>query len=723
MESSKPAILIDLNDFKLHLRLKNKTQLTLHFNSPSRRFYLSVIALLVNEMKNSGKIKTISLKEHLDLVVLLNESVGGAAGSSGKESLLTRIYVKWKNALPNLEEAPLFRVLGKKKVEGDGGIGKIYSFTDVEKDGWANLFDYFGSKENVRLKFAIDKIGIDLNETSIIFGETINGDAWDLFISSLKKDASVERMKYPPPDQPSIAVLPFINMSQDPNQEYFSDGITEDLITDLSKISGLMVIARNSTFCYKGKNVQIKQVAEDLDVRYILEGSVRREDDELRINAQLIDTVTGHHVWAERYDGTRSKIFALQDQITQKIVSGLAVKLTVAEMQALGDKDTNNVEAHDAFLRGWGQYLRLTPDDIGKAVASFRRAVELDPNYGRAYAALALVHWTASTMGSLLPGLKMTWLEARLRSREYLRKGMHPQTSIAHQVTSQMCLFRRQYEEAISEMERALSLDPNNPSSHAFMGWTLNMAGRPKEAIEYLNRGMRLDPHNPARYLIYIGVAHFCMGDLKEAVALVEKAMRLNPELSGAADWIASWGALLGREREARAAAAGSIAFFPPWGKSFGIITSEGARYGFPFRDRTVADQFVEGLRKAGYWSGKISDRPFHPQKENQLTGEEIKTLLFGSTITGNLPFEGRPQWWMEHKEDGTFTSRGFPGISPGSGKSRIEGDLFCSQFQKGMWGLESCGTVYRNPAGKLENKDEYAFYMDWGFSHFSVVR
>jgi hypothetical protein len=142
MESSRPAIRIDLNDFKLHLHLRNKTQLTLHFNSPSRRFYLSVIALVVNEMKKLGKIKTIPLQEHLDLLALLNESVGGAAGSSEKENLLPRIYAKWKNALPNLEEAPLFRVLGKKKEEGDGAIGKIYTFSDAEKDGWANLFDY-----------------------------------------------------------------------------------------------------------------------------------------------------------------------------------------------------------------------------------------------------------------------------------------------------------------------------------------------------------------------------------------------------------------------------------------------------------------------------------------------------------------------------------------------------------------------------------------------------
>ena len=190
--SSRPSLQIDLNEFKLHLYLQGGNPLTLHFNTPSRSFYLSVIALVVNEMKKTGKVRSIPLQEHLDLLALLNETVGGAAGSSERENLLHRIYTKWKDALPNLEEAPLFRVQGKKKKEeGDGAIGKVYSFTDG-KGRWANLFDYMGSHENVRLKFAIDKIGVGLNEISIIFGDSVNGDAWDKFIASLKKDEKEE---------------------------------------------------------------------------------------------------------------------------------------------------------------------------------------------------------------------------------------------------------------------------------------------------------------------------------------------------------------------------------------------------------------------------------------------------------------------------------------------------------------------------------------------------
>ena len=166
----------------------------------------------------------------------------------------------------------------------------------------------------------------------------------------------------------SIAVLPFTNLSNDPEQEYFSDGMTDDLITDLSKISGLFVIARNSVFIYKGKPVRIQQVAAELGVRYVLEGSIRKAGDQVRINAQLIDSTTGHHLWAERYDGVMNNIFKLQDKITSKIVSALALKLTTSEQKYTKTKETDNVEAYDAFLRGWEHYQRFTPEDFSKAI-------------------------------------------------------------------------------------------------------------------------------------------------------------------------------------------------------------------------------------------------------------------------------------------------------------------------------------------------------------------
>ncbi|MBU1208274.1 MAG: tetratricopeptide repeat protein [Proteobacteria bacterium] len=382
------------------------------------------------------------------------------------------------------------------------------------------------------------RAALSLGVVLIVIGAAVT--VWHLYLRPTPPPAEVasqEKMAFPLPDKPSIAVLPFANLSKDPDQEYFIDGMTDGLITDLSKISGVFVIARTSTFTYKGKDVKVKQVAEELGVRYVLEGSVRRAGEQVRINAQLIDAKKGHHLWAERYDGSIEDIFALQDRITQKIVSALAVKLTGSEKELIAKKGTDNVAAYDAFLRGWGYYLRLTPEDFAKAAASFKRAIELDPNYGRAYAALSAVYWDASLMPALLKGLGVSWYEARARTIQYLEKAT--EDPIAHSVKSQRYLWRRQHQEAILEMERALALDPNDPVSLYNRGNALTYAGRPQEAIEFLKRGMRLDPHNPSRYLAGLGRAHFCMGELEEAVGLYEKAMRLNPKN---APW--AWGGL-----------------------------------------------------------------------------------------------------------------------------------------------------------------------------------
>jgi class 3 adenylate cyclase/tetratricopeptide (TPR) repeat protein len=236
---STSSIRIDLNEFKLHLFFKNKAPLTFHFNTPSRKFYLSLIALVVHEMKISGEIKTIPIQKHLDTLVLLNEAVGEGVGASDKASLLHRIYTKWRVALPNLEEAPLFKVLGRNKVEAEGAIGKIYSFSDMEKDQWANLFEYSGSEENVRLKFSLNKIGVGLDEAEIVFEDLRNGEAWEKYIADLK-GASVDRMKDSLPDEPSMAVRSFAKMGGDPQQEFFRGGITEDT----HSIPKVFVIAR-----------------------------------------------------------------------------------------------------------------------------------------------------------------------------------------------------------------------------------------------------------------------------------------------------------------------------------------------------------------------------------------------------------------------------------------------------------------------------------------------
>jgi TolB-like protein/class 3 adenylate cyclase/Flp pilus assembly protein TadD len=344
--------------------------------------------------------------------------------------------------------------------------------------------------------------------------------------------ASIERMAFPLPDKPSIAVLPFINMSDDAKQEYFVDGMTEDLITDLSKLSGLFVISRNSTFIYKGKAVEVRQVAEDLGVRYVLEGSVRRVEDQIRVNAQLIDATTGGHLWANRYDGQLDNIFALQDRITKKIFDALAVELSAGEQEKLGRKETNNIEAYDAFLKGWEHYRRWTADDFRKALPYFQRAIELDPHYGRANAAIASIYtegyqkawdWShvVGVSAEAMPGL----------AGEYLKEALKNPTPLAHQVASKWYVILLFSEESIAEAARAIALDPNDAVGYAAMATALIYSGKSEEAIDFVGKAMRFDPHNMPNYLFTLGMAYFGMEQFQQAVSVFERAFKFNPEL------------------------------------------------------------------------------------------------------------------------------------------------------------------------------------------------
>jgi adenylate cyclase len=397
------------------------------------------------------------------------------------------------------------------------------------------------------------------------------------------------------PDKPSIAVLPFVNMGGDKEQEYFSDGMTDDLITDLSKVSGLFVIARNSVFTYKGKSVKVQQVAEELGVRYVLEGSVRRGGKKVRINAQLIDATTGHHLWAERYDGDMSNVFGLQDKITGEIVAALAVKLTSGEQEQVERKYTKSVAAYDAFLQGRAHYVRCTPDDYVKAVSYFEKAVDLDPNYGQAYAALALTYWESSLYLWTFK-LGVSWPEARERAEKYLQRAMIEPSPLAHRAASRMLIDMHLHEEAIFEAERAIALDPNDATGYLAMAYALIYSSRPKEAVEFLEKAMRLDPHYPAFYLFVLGLAHFVMEEFDTAVPLFERALKRNPENYVPLLPLAAAYAHLGREQEAATTLQELQKALP------NIVTLQLVRRIplWSYKDPADQDRLLEGLRKAG---------------------------------------------------------------------------------------------------------------------------
>ncbi len=403
-------------------------------------------------------------------------------------------------------------------------------------------------------------------------------------------------------DKPSIAVLPFDNLSADEQQEYFVDGMTEDLITDLSKVSGLFVIARNSSFVYKGRAVDVKQVGRELGVRYLLEGSVRRVGDVVRVNAQLVDTATGGHVWSERYDGTLEDVFELQDGVTRKIVSVLAVHLGVEDRERVGRQGTRDVKAYDEFLAGWHHYLRQTPEDFGKAIPHFERAVERDPEYGRAHAALAATYWYAA---------KRLWENAlgmgaghelRFEAESFLEKAMQHPTPLAHQVAADMLSLRQQYDAAIAEAEKAVALDPNDADSSVALASALTLAGRPGEALELVERGMSRNPHFPPHYLYELGMARFGLGHLDDAATAFERALALNPEDRFAQRLLLATYGLLGRQADAARLTETSMESDRRgrFGAVFDPLTVRASTYWVPFRRLADAERFAEGLRKAG---------------------------------------------------------------------------------------------------------------------------
>jgi TolB-like protein/class 3 adenylate cyclase/cytochrome c-type biogenesis protein CcmH/NrfG len=440
-----------------------------------------------------------------------------------------------------------------------------------------------------------------------------------------EEPASVEAMAFPLPDKPSIAVLPFNNMSDDASQEYFADGITEDLITDLSKISGLFVIARNSSFSYKGQQVKVRQVAEELGVRYVLEGSVRRAGDEVRINAQLIDATTGGHLWAERYDGSMSDVFALQDKVTQQIVTALAVSLTAEEQAEYGSTKTESPAAYDTFLRGWELYRRGTAEDFAAAIPFLEKAIKLDPDYGQAYAALAAVYWSSASNRWNKPlGLDIN--QTRNQARLHLRSAMRSPTALAFQVASERAAhYRSKADEAIEHAESAIALDANDPAGYLAMANALIKAGKPSDAVDSMHTAMRLDPHFPVDYLLRLGRAQFAMEEFHDAVSTFERAADRDPNNDWTFVYLAAAYGHLNRAQQAKAAVQKANALRANMGWS--ALTVESLNTGgggmVRFSKRPERNLLREGLKKVGVKTG----------------GEW--TLLVTTTPTGEFEVEG----------------------------------------------------------------------------------
>jgi len=392
------------------------------------------------------------------------------------------------------------------------------------------------------------------------------------------------------PDKPSIAVLPFTNMSGDPEQDYFADGITEDLTTDLSKISGLFVVARNSSFVYKGRAVDVRTVASELGVRYVLEGSVRRSNDQIRINAQLVDGVDGGHIWAERFDGTMANVFSLQDDVNRKIVSALKVNLTAEDEKILDKIETSNPDAYDALLRGVEQYQLFSRETNALARDLFMQAVALDPGYARANANVALSYstdvnfnWSLDRQQSIQSGL------------EYAKKAIELDDSIPQIYLTRSILYlsQRRYDAAIEAGLRTIEVHPDYADGQASLAFILSYSGQPERALEAIHRARQINPQGTGVYLAVEGRILYLLGRYDDSLKMLEESVARNPAFDRAHVDLAVTYVQLGRIDDATWSVEEALAISPD-------ISLEKERRESNYMREQDLEPYLSALRKAG---------------------------------------------------------------------------------------------------------------------------
>jgi len=467
--------------------------------------------------------------------------------------------------------------------------------------------------------------------------------------------ASLDKMAFPLPEKPSIAVLPFVNMSEDPKQEYLSDGITEQITTTLSKVPSMFVIARTSSFAYKGKPVKVQQVSEELGVRYVLEGSVQRSEDRVRITAQLIDAIDGKHMWAQRYDRQLKDIFKLQDEITLKIIQALQVKLTEGEQVNIWRKNSpSNVEYVEKIFEA-GFYLNeFNKESNIKAKQLFKEAIDLEPEHWMGYLGLAMTHNLDVWMGtSSSPG------ESMGKAFEFCKKAisLDEKQDGPHMVMGNNYLLIKKHDLAIKEIKRAIALNPNSANGYVFLGQSLAYSGRPEEGIELIKKGMRLSPFPNNWYIQNLAIAYREAGRYEESIAEYKKGLKLRPN-----NMLAFWGmsvtyALAGRYEEARETYSEVLKIDPKHSFEIGlktfpykperikVVRAAMQKAGLPFKARlplpdkpsiaVLAFDNLSGDPEQEYFSDSIS--------ENIITALSKVGELFVIARNSSFTYKGKP--------------------------------------------------------------------------------
>ncbi len=477
-----------------------------------------------------------------------------------------------------------FKPLGKQKVKN---IEEAISIYRVNIDGKAEQLvtavQTGGPDRKLQARYVAAAAALLLMAAGIVWWQP-----WARRVGDPSPGEPAISSSLPLPDKPSIAILPFANLSGDPQQEYFADGFTEDLITNIAQSKELLVIARNSTFKFKGRAVKIQQVAEELGVGYVLQGSLRRIGKNMRITVQLIDASNGAHVWAKRYDKPTAKLFDVQDEVSREIAGTLLVNISAADLAKSAQKRPKDLSAYDYVLRARAQIATHEKDATLEARALAEQAIAIDPDYAAAYATLGDTFILAYILQWAGPEALNLAYDAARKAVE-----LDPLSSTAHELLGRVFLRRRQHDDAVATFERSIELNPNRSRNFASLADTLTFANRAKEAVELMHKAIRLDPFYSPLYNLYLGRAYYFSKRYDKAVAQLRTCAARAPKFRACYMYLAPTYAELGRQADAERTATTLLKISP----NFSIATS--VQKHLPFVPSAM-QFYIRGLRKAG---------------------------------------------------------------------------------------------------------------------------
>jgi adenylate cyclase len=580
----------DLADYKITLEFPGrKAPLVVHFDTPSRRFYFSIIALIITEMKKQGRPGFVHMPRHKDILRLLDKSLSGKKASEHVDGMWAKINMAWRNRLPDLEAAALFKVLDRDLVSPYEKGGKYrYQCSEGECDVWAGLFGY-DENNKWRFKFAFDSASVGLNDISITLGNLRDNPAWEEFINRLKSEPgngefliepsdtdateppsgkAVSRVGsrklrwglaaivvaaiivaigwqlvlhkthiqpesvdlntavYPSISKPSLAVLPFENLTGDPQQEYFSDGIADQLLTSLSQGPYLYVTARTSSFAFKRNPMPAQEITAKLGVQYLIEGSVQREKDRVRINVQLIDGRNGNHIWSETYDRNYSDLFAVQDEIAMAVMAFLNVHITGYATGGLKYSRPNNLKAYEHYLRGLYYHLGRRPEDVQKARQSIEEAIHIDPNFGRAYT------WLAHTYLDEIEMRLTTQREQAIEKAEQaVQKALAADPDYPpYGALSRIARLKKDMETAMIYGRKSVQQAPNDSGRHYMLCLALFIGEEFKESVDVCETALQLAPFRPVNYVVQLAWALVGTAQYDKSISLFKEVIDRSPQ-------------------------------------------------------------------------------------------------------------------------------------------------------------------------------------------------